>query len=399
MNRKSESNYSLLKIIGAAAIGAVTMYMSDPDRGRRRRAVATDKMRSLAHKTNDAIQVASRDLGNRMQGVSAQAKHLFSQRNGQDNDEVMIAHIRREIGRVVSHPRAVKVDAQHGRVTLHGPILAHEKQALLDCIRSLNGVSEVEDRLEAYETAQGIPSLQGEGRARRAQSSIKQETWSPALRAIAAVGGGTLGLYGVVRRTPAGVAAAALGLGLLARGITNRPLHRMTGADAGNEIIDLQKTIHIQASPETVFDVWSNYENFPHFMSNVQEVRDLGNGRSHWIVNGPAGTQVEWDAVMHESVRPHHMRWSSEPHSTVHHTGSVTFEPSGDGTRVTVQMSYRPPAGKLGHAAASLFNGNPKRQMDDDLMRMKSVIESGSIPGASYRKDQQRAALLQSSPI
>ncbi|HJV73939.1 MAG TPA: SRPBCC family protein [Noviherbaspirillum sp.] len=379
--QKSARGQSLMGLISAAALGAVAMYMSDPDRGRRRRALATDKVRSLATKTSDAIDVATRDLGNRAQGMRAQATRTFSRHaTDTDNDELTVARVRKEIGRVVAHPRAIKVTAQQGYVSLRGSVLAHEKQQLLDRVKSVPGISEVDDKLEEHESPVGIPSLQGEGRLRRASSSIMQETWSPALRAIAAIGGGALGLYGLTRRTPASVAAATLGVGLITRSVLNRPFNRLASQGAGQRVIDLQKSIYIQASPETVFDEWSRYENFPHFMSNVQDVRDLGNGRSHWIVSGPAGTRIEWDASMTESVRPQRLAWNSEPNATVQHSGTVHFEPSGDGTRVTVQMLYSPPAGKLGHAFASLFNGNPKRQMEEDLMRMKSYIESGIPP-------------------
>jgi len=217
MNQVSATGQNLVKLISAAALGAVAMYMSDPDRGRRRRALATDKMRSLMTKTSGAIDVASRDLGNRAQGLRAQATRVFSRRRETtDNDELMVARVRKEIGRVVSHPRAIKVSAQHGCVTLHGPILAHEKEQVLGCVKAVAGVSEVEDKLEIHESAAGIPSLQGEGKMRRAASGISgvmQESWSPALRAVAVVGGGVLGIYGLTRRTPTGVAAAALGAG------------------------------------------------------------------------------------------------------------------------------------------------------------------------------------------
>ena len=47
-----------------------------------------------------------------------------------------------------------------------------------------------------------------------------------------------------------------------------------------SEGFEVERSIEIGAAPEVVFDVWSRYENFPHFMSRVREVKDLGNGRS-----------------------------------------------------------------------------------------------------------------------
>lgn len=386
MDQETRRMSSLAIWMAGAALGAAAMYMTDPDRGRRRRALATDKMRSMANKTSDAMNVARRDLGNRMQGMRAQTGRLFSRRDHSNDEEILLARVRKEIGRAVAHPRAIKVDVHNGCVTLHGPVLAHEKQDLLDCVRSVRGITDIDDKLDVHESAAGIPSLQGEGRQRR-NGSTTRESWPPGLRAVAALGGSVLGLYGLTRRSVPGMAAAAIGLGLAARGIGNRPLARMRSA--GAQTVDLQTSIYIDAAPETVFDVWSKYDNFPQFMSNVKEVREVGNGRSHWTVSGPAGTQVEWDALTTESKRPEVLAWRTEPEASVQHTGMVRFERSGEGTRVMVHMSYSPPAGIVGHAAASLFNGDPKRQMDEDLMRMKSFIESGTSARGAAQPGQE----------
>ncbi|MGH8808639.1 MAG: SRPBCC family protein, partial [Noviherbaspirillum sp.] len=162
------------------------------------------------------------------------------------------------------------------------------------------------------------------------------------------------------------------------------------------------KTIHIAASPETVFDFWSKYENFPHFMSHVREARDLGGGRSHWIVSGPAGIPVEWTSAMTDFTRPERLAWASEADAPVQHTGEIRFEPEDSGTRVSLHMAYSPPAGAIGHAVASLFGGNPRQQMNEDLMRMKSFIESGIAPRDAAQPlrqaDLRQADLRQPEP-
>jgi uncharacterized membrane protein len=361
--------------LGSAALGAVAMYMWDPVQGRRRRALTGDKVRSLSTKTGDAISVASRDLGNRMQGIRAQASHAFS-RHTQENDEVTMAHVRKEIGRAISHPRAIKVTAEQGHVILHGPVLAHEKEDLLARVRSASGVMSVDDRLEVHEHAGGIPGLQGEGRHRNQTPAFLRRSWPPGLRALATVSGGALGLVGMRKRSLAGAAATAVGLGLLARGM----MHREAGRRAGNHGVEINKSIYIAASPEAVYDIWSHYEHFPRFMSHVQQVTDLGGGRSHWVVSAPGGAQLEWNSVLTEARPAEMLAWCSEADASVRNEGRIRFEPEGDGTRVTVRMFYQPPAGMVGHAVASLFNGNPKRQMDDDLMHMKAFIETGITP-------------------
>ena len=71
---------------------------------------------------------------------------------------------------------------------------------------------------------------------------------------------------------------------------------------------------------------------------------------------------------------------------SVRHEGDVTFEATSDGgTRVNVRLSYVPPAGAFGHAVASIFGADPKSEMDADLLRMKSMIETGHPPHDAAR--------------
>ena len=376
MDQESASSQAWGKWLAGAAIGAAAMYLSDPDRGRRRRALIRDKMVSTAHRSGGAIGVASRDLANRMQGMRAKTGRLFSRRGKATDDQHLIERVRSKVGRAVSHPHAVKVHAQDACVILSGPVFAHEKQQLLEAVRSVPGVRSIDDALQAHVQSDGVPSLQGEGRPRLLHAPILQGNWPPAWRAAATLGGGALGAYGLRQRSVLGLATAALGIGLLARGLAN--MQARSYGRSGSQSIELHKTIYIDAAPETVFDAWSNYENFPQFMSNVQEVREIGDGRSHWVVNGPAGTQIEWDAVVTESERPRTLAWRTTQEAQVAHTGRVRLEPDGEGTRVHVHMTYRPPAGALGDAVATLFHGNPKNQMDEDLLRMKSRIEASA---------------------
>lgn len=152
--------------------------------------------------------------------------------------------------------------------------------------------------------------------------------------------------------------------------------HRYS-AGASDSRIEVEQSIHIDAPPETVYDLWSSYENFPYFMANVEEVRSLGGNRSHWTVKGPMGARVEFDSMLVTQDRPRVLAWRSEPGSEVHHEGTIRLEPSGSGTRATVHMGYRPPGGAIGHALASLFGRDPDHELASDLKRMKRFIETG----------------------
>ena len=199
-----------------------------------------------------------------------------------------------------------------------------------------------------------------------------------------AVGAGLLTWYGLSQRQPLGLVAAATSLGLMARAsILGRThagssLARSVGEAVSrfdSEGFEGERTIEIAAAPEIVFDVWSRYENFPHFMSPVIEVRDLGNQRSRWVAQGPGGKEVEWDCVLAESTRPHRLAWRSESGALVDHTGSVQFEPVANGSRATLRVSWRPPADAVGKGMAVRMGADPEAALEEDLQRMKQFIE------------------------
>lgn len=374
-----------MTLAAGIGIGAGLMYLLDPDRGSRRRALVRDQLVHGANTTGDALGTAARDLGNRARGLAAETRSRF--RHEPVTDETLVARVRSELGRVVSHPGALIVTAHDGRVTVSGPILASESDRALSCIRSVHGVESVDDRLEAHRTAGDVPALQGGRQARR--ESVLAEPWTPAARLLVGAAGTALLAAAAKSRGSAGAALGLAGLGLLTRASTDRDLRQLVGIGARG--IRVQKTINIAAPVGLVYAFWRDFRNFPHFMSHVREVRELGNGRSHWVVGGPAGVPVEWDAVISQDEPDRLIAWHTVPGSTVNSAGQVRFDETADGmTRVTVQLSYTPPAGMLGDVVATLFGANPKQEMDDDLLRMKTFIETGNPPDDAAQPSTER---------
>ena len=193
---------------------------------------------------------------------------------------------------------------------------------------------------------------------------------------LLALAGGVLSLYGLARRGVLGSATRTVGAGLLAGGLRTR--RSTSGPPRGERrrTIDIQKTLHIEAPVERVYAFWTNYENFPLFMSNVRTVADLGGGRSHWVVSGPAGVPVEWNAVMTQDTRNEAIAWRSEPGSTLENAGVIRFHPQGSGTRIDFRLCYNPPGGGAGAAVAELFGADPRAKLNEDLGRMKALLES-----------------------
>jgi osmotically-inducible protein OsmY len=141
------------------AFGAACMYAFDPGMGRRRRASMRDQLTRVAHKTGDGLDAVARDWSNRAVGTMEKARRRF--RANRPADDVLVERVRAELGRAVSHPRAIDVDACDGTVRLCGPILTHEVPSLLRAVESVAGVRQVENWLEPHDEPGTIPSLQG----------------------------------------------------------------------------------------------------------------------------------------------------------------------------------------------------------------------------------------------
>ncbi len=368
------------RILVGGVLGALAMYFLDPDNGRRRRARTRDKALHAAKAVNEAGIVTARDTAHRAQGVLASARKLLHGEHVED--EALAGRVRAALGRVVSHPHAIEVFVDRGHVDVSGPILAEEARPLLASLRHVPGVRGVSDHLTVHADAAGISALQGGVPRRGRRFALLQDHWSPAARLLTGALGAGLMLRSTRDRGLAGLMLGAAGSGLFARAVANQDLASLVGL--GGPAITVQKVIKVNAAPGEVFRFWADYQNFPRFMSHVREVERVAEGRSRWTVAGPAGVPVHWTAELTKVVDDSLIEWRATAESVVRHEGSVRFEANGGGgTRVTVRLRYSPPAGAFGHAVAALFGADPKTEMDADLLRMKTMIETGRAAHAA----------------
>ncbi len=329
MRTDSEQDLQMGKWLASAAVGALVMYMLDPERGASRRAESVDKLRALGHQTGQALDSA-------MQKVRP--------------------------GATATEP-STPLDTQQS-----SPQQSSQPGESAGVSAQSTGLGSLLDG-----PATGIKAI---------ARGLRERSWDPQVRTAALWGGGALGLFSLAtRRMPLGLIAGLAGAVLLARRASGRPMVNMAGT-AGKPVT-IEKTLRIDVSPEQVYDLWANYENFPRFMNNVLEVRDLGGIRSHWVVKGPAGTRFEFDSILTERNRPERLAWQSAPGAEIEQYGEVRIEEVRGGSRATVRLSYRPPAGAAGETFAELVGRDPQRQLDEDLQRMKSLLERGSIPDAA----------------
>lgn len=223
---RERGNMNKALTLGAGiGLGTGAMFLLDPDRGKRRRALLRDKIIWAARKTGDAIDTTARDVRNRAHGVAAELQSKLS--GTEIDDGTLRERIRSKLGRVVSHPSAVDVMVENGTVTLRGPILASEVSGTESCVKNVLGVKEVRNELEVHDAAEHHPALQG-GRERPGHRfEFLQENWSPTARLVAGAAGATLAAYGGSRKDALGAGMGAAGLLLLARGLTNVNLKNM----------------------------------------------------------------------------------------------------------------------------------------------------------------------------
>ncbi|MDQ3646098.1 MAG: SRPBCC family protein [Actinomycetota bacterium] len=134
----------------------------------------------------------------------------------------------------------------------------------------------------------------------------------------------------------------------------------------------------VNAPVAEVYAYWKNFENFPAMFSDVEKVVVDGT-TSHWVVSGPAGKSVEWDAEVTEDVPNERIAWRSVGENTVDTSGVVRFDEGvGDATKVTVALSYDPPAGKLGEIVAEVLK-DPDGQLERALQEFSRIVESGGL--------------------
>jgi uncharacterized membrane protein len=219
--------------------------------------------------------------------------------------------------------------------------------------------------------------------------SLTQRNWSPSARLLAGAAGAGLALLGARRRGFLRRGMVTLGSGLFARAASNFPVERLMGVDSSRRGIDVRKSVTVGAPVEQVFELWSHWENFPKIFSHVREVRDAGNGKTHWTVVGPAGKDLSFDSVVTAFIPNQLIAWKSAADAPLRQAGLVRFEdaPQG-GTCVDLRMTYNPPAGALGQAVAGILGADPRRSLEDDMVRLENLLKGRTAEGGPETTSQ-----------
>lgn len=164
------------------------------------------------------------------------------------------------------------------------------------------------------------------------------------------------------------------------------------GASSGPSVINITETFIVDRPREEVYSFWRRLENMPRFMKHLSSVEEHDSKRSHWRANIPGEIlKLSWNAEIVTEDLNNYIGWKSVEGSMVDNAGSVTFhdEINGTGTELTVNISYVPPAGSLGHGVAKLLSGVFENMVRHDITNFKHYIE-----GEEYQTFEHKPAIM-----
>ena len=139
----------------------------------------------------------------------------------------------------------------------------------------------------------------------------------------------------------------------------------------------IEQSIDVEAPISTVYNQWTQFEEYPRFMDGIEEIRQSDERKLHWVAEF-GGSRHEWDAEITEQLPDERVAWRNTDGKD--NAGVVTFHKvADDRTRVMVQMDWAPEGvkEKLGSAL-----GFDNRRVEGDLKRFKELVESRGASGA-----------------
>jgi uncharacterized membrane protein len=146
------------------------------------------------------------------------------------------------------------------------------------------------------------------------------------------------------------------------------------------ELSFVQDSIEVDVPISTAYNQWTQFEQFPSFMKDVEEVRQVDDTHLHWRAN-IAGKPVEWDSEITTQIPDRRISWRST--SGPPNSGAVTFDRVTDNrTRITLRMSYRAPgiAERVGDAL-----GVVRAELSGNLHRFADFIQGRPRETGAWR--------------
>ena len=144
----------------------------------------------------------------------------------------------------------------------------------------------------------------------------------------------------------------------------------------------VEQSVEVEVPVRTAYDQWTQFETFPHFMKDVENIDQVDDTTVRWHVK-MAGVERTFDTKITEQTPDHRVAWTTLPDAETKHAGVVTFHRVDDNqTRVSLQMDVDPSgvAEKIGDALG-IMEANIKR----DLENFKDFIEERGTETGAWR--------------
>jgi uncharacterized membrane protein len=142
----------------------------------------------------------------------------------------------------------------------------------------------------------------------------------------------------------------------------------------------IEKSIEVECPLRTVYNQWSQFEEFPRFMQGVKKVTQLDDQRLHWEAE-IAGKNKEWDFRITDQVPDQLIAWQSDRGED--NAGAVHFSAvTPNRTRINLQLMYDPEGlvEKTGDVLGVISN-----RVEKNLEDFKAFIENRSQETGSWR--------------
>jgi ribosome-associated toxin RatA of RatAB toxin-antitoxin module len=160
----------------------------------------------------------------------------------------------------------------------------------------------------------------------------------------------------------------------------------------------VQQSIEVGAPVHTVYEQIAAFENYPRFMTGVEQVTPIGTDRTHWVMDLD-GHRREFDAQITELAVDERISWSTTDGPRLSET--ITLRPMGETrTQLVAQLeadiAFLLPSDRHGQETLT-------RQLKDDLTTFKGLVESGvlgahGLTGVSTKQLTGRSSTVFGSP-
>lgn len=214
-------------------------------------------------------------------------------------------------------------------------------------------------------------------------------------RVLSVAAGAALCVWALDRPPLSALAGFALGGGLLYRGATGHcGMYQAMGISTNERSASrspsgvpaqhgerVEVELVIDAPPKQVYESWRHLRNIPSILKHVSSVTELDEKRSRWTLYTPVGVELKWDAEIINDEPNRLIAWESLPGGSMSTAGAVHFDAiaEGKGTRLSVNMKYDPPGGKVGIWVAQALGADLQVQLKRDLKEFKVRMERAKI--------------------